>query len=55
LTFPPSLNVEGELYHPMTMTSTTRPDPDMAGCCVMAHCYATLEQVNAAHQLLLVS
>lgn len=55
LTFPPSLDVEGELYHPMTMTSMTRPAPEMSGMCVMAHARASLEQVNEAHARLLVS
>lgn len=55
LTFPPTLDVEGELYHPMTMTSTTRVAPETSGTCVMAHRYATLEQVNEAHRSLLSS
>lgn len=55
LTFPPTLSVGGELYHPMTMTSTTRGGPGATGTCVMAHPYATLEQVNDAHRLLLES
>ena len=54
LTFPPSLSVDGELYHPMTMTSATSAGPEWTGSCVMAHCYATLEQVNDAHRLLLL-
>lgn len=53
LTFPPALSVDGELYHPMTMTSTTRGGPGATGTCVMAHYYATLEQVNEAHRMLL--
>lgn len=55
LAFPPPLAIDGQSYHPMTMTSTTRPEPEPSGCCVMAHGAATLEQVNDAHELLLQS
>ena len=55
LAFPPALTIDGQSYHPMTMTSTTRAEAMPSGCCVMAHGSATLEQVNDAHERLLQS
>ena len=53
LTFPPPIELDGEGYLPMTLTSANSSIEPMAGSCVMAHSQATLEQVQEAHQMML--
>lgn len=53
LSFPPPVQLDGEVYMPMTLTSSNSTVAPMAGSCVMAHSQATLEQVQEAHESML--
>lgn len=53
LSFPPAIELDGDCYLPMTLTSSNSSVVPMAGSCVMTHSQATLEQVQEAHQMML--
>lgn len=52
--YPMAQTLSDGRYNPMTMTAQTSGVPPFAtGACVLAHANATLEDINAAHEVLI--